>query len=558
MAVLVVVVVGGAVMFLTRGDSPEQATAKRFAAAFQRGDMQAMYAELTQQARKRTPRRRFVAAYRAARQTSTTTAYRVGEPRERDGVWHVPVTANTRLFGTVRADLPLPVDREGDDAGVAWRAHLVFPGMRVGERLSRTTSLPRRAAILARDGTTLAHAGADRAVSGPVASATVGQLGNIPPARAARLRSLGWPAPAQVGVSGLERIFDERVAGKPGGVLRAGSRPLGASVARAAPAVRTTISPRIQEAVNVALGPRLGGIVAVDPRSGGLLGFAGIAFSGLQPPGSTFKLITLSGVLEAKVATPRSVYPVQTAATLSGVELQNANGESCGGTLAAAFAESCNSVFAPLGAMLGAKRLVAQAERFGFNRPSPIPGAATSTIPKADEIGDDLAVGSTAIGQGRVQATALQMADIATAISRRGLRVPLTLDLAQARRNRRTHAGRRVLSARSARTVEKLMLGVVRSGTGTAAGIPGVRVAGKTGTAELRQTQNCEPLPDDPEACANQAADATDTDAWFASYAPAGDGRARIAVGVMLVGAGAGGETAAPAARQVLLAGLKR
>ena len=249
---------------------------------------------------------------------------------------------------------------------------------------------------------------------------------------------------------------------------------------------------------------------------------------------------------------------MQTAATLSGVELQNANGESCGGTLAEAFAESCNSVFAPLGARLGAKRLVEQAERFGFNRPSPIPGAATSTIPAAGEIGDDLAVGSTAIGQGRVQATALQMADIATAVARRGRRVPLTLDHRQAQRNRRTRAGRRVLSARTARTVEKLMLGVVRSGTGTAAAIPGVKVAGKTGTAELRQTQNCEPLPEDPEACSDQAADTTDTDAWFATYAPAGDGRARIAVGVMFVGAGAGGETAAPAAREVLLAGLRR
>jgi cell division protein FtsI/penicillin-binding protein 2 len=557
-AALLVLVVAGGVVCATRGDSPEQATAKRFALAWQKGDMRAMYAELTDDARRRTPLRRFMAAYSAARQTTTMTSLRTGKPRERDGAWQIPVAASTRLFGTVRADLVLPVVAEGDGAGVDWRAHLTFPGMRVGERLSRSTSLPRRAALLARDGTILAHAGAERGVTGPIASAVVGQLGAIPADRLARVRALGWPADAQVGVSGLERVFDVRLAGTPGGVLRAGGRTLAAAVARAATDVRTTISPRVQEAVNAALGPRLGGIVAVDPRDGGLLGFAGIAFSGLQPPGSTFKLVTLSGVLEAGVAGPSSTFPVQTAATLSGVELQNANGESCGGTLANAFAVSCNSVFAPLGAKLGAKRLIAQAERFGFNKPSPIPGAAVSMIPAADEIGDDLAVGSTAIGQGRVQATALQMADIATAISRRGLRVPLTLELAQARRNRRTHAGARALSARSARTVEKLMLGVVRSGTGTAAAIPGVRVAGKTGTAELRATQDCKPKPDDPEACTNQAADTTDTDAWFASYAPAGDGHARIAVGVMFVSAGAGGETAAPAARQVLLAGLKR
>jgi cell division protein FtsI/penicillin-binding protein 2 len=104
-----------------------------------------------------------------------------------------------------------------------------------------------------------------------------------------------------------------------------------------------------------------------------------------------------------------------------------------------------------------------------------------------------------------------------------------------------------------------MMLGVVRAGTGTAAAIAGVKVAGKTGTAELKTTTECEPLPDDPEACPDTPSnDPTDTDAWFAAYAPAGDGRPRIAVGVMLVQAGAGGDTAAPAARQVLLAALKR
>ena len=82
------------------------------------------------------------------------------------------------------------------------------------------------------------------------------------------------------------------------------------------------------------------------------------------------------------------------------MKLENANGEYCGGTLAHAFAVSCNSVFAPLGAKLGATRLVAIAERFGFNQAPDIAGAATSSIPPPPEIGDDLAVGSSAIGQG--------------------------------------------------------------------------------------------------------------------------------------------------------------
>jgi cell division protein FtsI/penicillin-binding protein 2 len=103
------------------------------------------------------------------------------------------------------------------------------------------------------------------------------------------------------------------------------------------------------------------------------------------------------------------------------------------------------------------------------------------------------------------------------------------------------------------------MLAVVAGGTGTAAAIEGVAVAGKTGTAELKTTKRCRPVPDDPQSCPPDqlANDPTDTDAWFAAYAPAGTGHPRIAVGVMLVGSGAGGDTAAPAARGLLLAGLK-
>jgi cell division protein FtsI/penicillin-binding protein 2 len=148
------------------------------------------------------------------------------------------------------------------------------------------------------------------------------------------------------------------------------------------------------------------------------------------------------------------------------------------------------------------------------------------------------------------------MATVAATIGLRGRRPRPTLEL---NRTGRTATGKRVISAKVARTVEKLMLGVVRFGTGTSAAIANVKIAGKTGTAELQTTKRCEPTPEDPESCKNQPAnDPTDTDAWFAAYAPAGDGRPRIAVGVMLVRAGAGGDTAAPVARQVLTAALKR
>ena len=85
------------------------------------------------------------------------------------------------------------------------------------------------------------------------------------------------------------------------------------------------------------------------------------------------------------------------------------------------------------------------------------------------------------------------------------------------------------------------------------AAIPGVHVAGKTGTAELRTTKKCEPDPENPESCPpeDQANDPTDTDAWFAAYAPAGKGRPTSRSACCWSASGAGGDTAAPAARDV-------
>ena len=206
-------------------------------------------------------------------------------------------------------------------------------------------------------------------------------------------------------------------------------------------AVRTTIDPEVQEAAVTALAGRFGGIAVMRPRDGEVLALAGVAYSAPQPPGSTFKIVTLAGLLDAGVVKRNAKFPVETKTTLEGVELENANGEACGGSLRASFAESCNSVFAPLGAKLGAERLVATAEKFGFNEEPGLPGAARSTIPAAAEIGDDLAVGSTAIGQGKVLATPLLMADIASAIAQGGRRPkPTLLKGARRRRRPRHHA----------------------------------------------------------------------------------------------------------------------
>jgi len=114
----------------------------------------------------------------------------------------------------------------------------------------------------------------------------------------------------------------------------------------------------------------------------------------------------------------------------------------------------------------------------------------------------------------------------------------------------------RAASERTASVIARFMRAVVTSGTGVGAAVPGVKVAGKTGTAELRSTVNNDPQPLEPGASPTPAPeeDKTDTDAWFVGFAPYKN--PRVAVAVLLVGQGAGGETAAPAARTVIQAAL--
>ncbi|HVW17671.1 MAG TPA: penicillin-binding transpeptidase domain-containing protein [Solirubrobacteraceae bacterium] len=537
--------------------------ARAWAADWERGDYSAMYAMLTDEAARRTSASAFAAAYRRAADTATTTGVRVAEPVADGKDYDLPVVMRTRVFGAVRGTVVLPIVGKGDGARVAWNATLVFPGLRAGEQLHRTVEMPPRASLLARDGQPLAAGPSRSSTLGAVAANVVGSLGPAPADERGRLEREGIPAATRVGVTGLERIFDARLLGRPGGRLTAGLRTLAYVAPKRGRDVRTTISVGVETAAIAALGDRVGGIVALRPGTGEILAYAGIPFSGLQPPGSTFKMVTLAAALESGIATAHTVYPYATYATVEGVNVSNANGESCGGTLSLAFAVSCNSVFVPLGVRVGADRLVKTAEALGFNRPVGIAGAATSTIPQPGEIGDDLAVGSSAIGQGRVQATALQMTTIAATIANGGRRPRLTLDA-----DDRRSPGARAISARTAATVGRLMVGVVRRGTGVNAAIPGVAVAGKTGTAELRTTVPCTSPPPQAgtdttstattgaEACSSdsQADDPTDTDAWFASYAPAED--PRVAVGVMLVQSGAGADTAAPAAKTVLEAAL--
>ena len=537
---LAVVALGAGMAVGSSAESKAERVARDFGAAWARGDYAAMYGLLSRDAQARFDRRAFRAAYDRARHTATATTLRAAAPQgERDGAVRLPVAVATRVFGTVRGDVRVPVAEEA----LEWQPHLVFPGLREGESLSRRTRAPRRAAILSADGKTLAEGPAEGRASplGALASSVAGAVEPTDDKAERRLLfARGFAPESPRGATGLERILEQRVAGRPGGTLLAGRRILARTEPRTAEAVRSTIDTRLQESAVTALAGRFGGIAALDARTGALRALAGIAFSAPQPPGSTFKIVTTTAALEADAVTLADRFPVESNAVIDGVELENANGELCGGTFENSFAHSCNSVFGPLGVKVGSKRLVQTAERFGWNGAPTLAGEKPSTLPPPGQIVSPLEIGSTAIGQFRTLATPLQMASVAQTIANRGVRMLPTAT------SHETGRAVRVTSSGVAATIERLMLAVVDRGTGTSAAIPGVKVAGKTGTAELEDTRGA-----DGET---READPSNTDAWFTAYAPAG--RPRIAVAVLLVRNGAGGTTAAPAARIVLARAL--
>jgi peptidoglycan glycosyltransferase len=510
---------------------------RTYVQAWSRGDYAQMYSLLDSSSQSQLSQAQFTAAYRAAAQTATLRSVapiRLGT--ERAGVVPVAMRADTTVFGPLHQTLLVPLDLRGPQPKIRFSGTLLFPGLAAGEQLSRSVSLAPRAAILARDGTPLAT-GPDRTSPIPdVASQIAGALGPIPTALRAAYAARGYPPDAKVGIDGLERVFQLALAGRPGGTLKAGNRILAQTPPQAGHDVTTTIDPTIERAAVAALGSQYGGIAAMDPRTGGILALAGVAFSAVQPPGSTMKIITTTAALEAGLVKITDTFPEASESNIGGYILHNANGEVCGGTLLNAFAVSCNSVFAPLGVKVGGARLVAMAERFGFNHPTGIPGAQESTIPSAAKIGSDTDVGSSAIGQGEVQATALEMTDVAATIAMGGRRPIPTLLANQPPRF--VH----VTSPQVAGLIQRMMVAVVQFGTGTSAEIPGVTVAGKTGTAELANSNGLTSNP-------------SNTDAWFVGYAPVG--APRIVAGALLPNAGAGGATAAPPVHDVLQAALQ-
>ena len=524
-----------------RVNSASENTAADFVAAWQQGDFRAMHELLTVDAKQRYPLPRFRRAYERAAATATLRSIEPSDPRApRRRPGHRPGRSEDARLRRPPRRPRVPVSGEQVD----WQPSLVFPELRAGRAARRSSLPPRRATIRSRDGKVLARGPAPSRASPltGIADSIAGQM--APQETASERRELyarGFPPDWPVGQTGLEEVFEQRLRGRPGGELIANDRVLARAKARPAPPLRTTIDTVLQEAAVVGLAGRLGGVAALDARTAEVRALAGIAFSAPQPPGSTFKIITTTAALERHLVKPSTEFPVATHAIIDGVELENANGESCGGSFRDSFAHSCNSVFAPLGLKIEAGPLVDAAERYGWNAPATIPGEVPSTLPPAAEIDTPLEVASTAIGQFETLATPLQMASVAQTIAMGGVRTRPHLSSDRRPRPVRGHVPPRRAHDRVADDRRGAY------GTGTAAQLPGIKVAGKTGTAELEDTR-------DPETGETLPPDPTNTDAWFTAFAPAA--RPKIVVAVMLVRAGAGGATAAPAARVVLDAAL--
>jgi len=521
-----------------------QPVARAFLRRWQALDYAGMYALLTPAQRASLSFAAFRRSYRrdaaiagvmAVRPSSRLEAFR--------GRVVATVAARLRRFGWVEQSISLPVALAHGRFHVVWTAALAFPGLVPGERLAVRTLVPRgRGMIRAPGGVILAQGPAEQR-SYPQGSAFAVVTGYLraPATRAARARRVaaGWPAGRTYGQGGLERSLDQVLAGRPGFELLAIApsgrvdRVLATRPGVAPHNVTTTLRPALQLAATAALGNRYGGVVVLNPATGAVLADAGLGMDVAQPPGSTFKMVTASAALAGGRFSLSSTFPYAHYVVLNGWHLHNFHSEYCGGTLIEAFAVSCNTVFAPLADAIGGRALVATATRYGFNqRPTVRYPAAESTTPPPSALTSDLMAGEAGIGQGGVEATALQMAATAETIGNLGLQRPPHIVLRPAAASD-TQSPRRVVPVSVAAGVRSMMEAVVEYGTGTAAALPGVQVAGKTGTSDVGSGPS---------------------DAWFAAFVPAI--RPRYVVAVLVVGGGVGGVTAAPIARLVMEAAL--
>lgn len=367
--------------------------------------------------------------------------------------------------------------------------------------------------------------------------------------------------------------------------------------------VRLTLRADVQRVAREALGTRPGSVVALDPRSGGVLAmwsypsynpnFTSLndatsartfkeaydkaqdkpllakAFRERYFPGSTFKVVTAAAGLESgKVTETTPVFPAVNGyqPPLTNRAIRNFDGANCGGTLFDLLRVSCNAGFAEMGAeLVGPEGMIGQAEKFGFNDRPPLDlgGVAESVFPtefgKRLSDGDDPGdapvfedtprLAQSSIGQGDVSATPLEMAMVAAAVGNGGsMMTPHVMNEIRDRNGEvvepyQPSVWKTPLSTANADILRRGMVEVATNGTARAMGIDGVEVGGKTGTAQL-------------------GTDPPRSHAWVIGFAGPPGEPAQVAVAVLVQGQpGAseqtGGKVAAPIAKRVLEAALK-
>ena len=263
-------------------------------------------------------------------------------------------------------------------------------------------------------------------------------------------------------------------------------------------------------------------------------------------PGSTMKVVTATAALDSGEFESDSTLSGRSPVEISGVPLENAGGAQFGEIpMTEALTNSVNTWWAQVGEELGTDTMYRYMDRFGFNREPPLdyPSfqlAESGEFANGKLLGpdsDQIDVGRMAIGQDKLNVTPLQMAMVVAAVANDGeLMEPRlwskVIDTDGREERMDPDRQSRVMSDDTANTLTGMMTDVVNEGTGTAAALSGIDVAGKTGTAEI-----------DIDAGINQA--------WFLGFAPAGDPQIAVSATVERTG-GFGGTEAAPIAKQVM------
>jgi len=269
----------------------------------------------------------------------------------------------------------------------------------------------------------------------------------------------------------------------------------------------------------------------------------------LYPPGSTFKVVTATAALDSGKITPDTVIDGSSPKEISGVPLENAGGESFGPIPATdALTNSVNTYWAQVGERIGRDTLVEYMRRFGFYDDPQLDYPDSQMIASGiingdgDYVDDGFDVGRVAIGQGglegEIRAGPLQMAEVAAAVGNGGRLMKPQLTDRIVRKDGRVKEKIQpdlqavVMKPETADQLANMMSRVVEEGTGTAAALAGIRVAGKTGTAEVGANREF-------------------TQPWFICFAPVEDPRMAVAVTVERT-SGQGGTVAAPIAKSVL------